>query len=65
MVTTTSQQLEQGYDKIARWCALEFRQFVRDALLEVTPLMVEAVKWLRKKPELLRCVYQRPSFSHS
>ena len=26
---------------------------MRDALLEVTPLMVHAVKWLRKKPELL------------
>ena len=53
IVTTTSQQLEQGYDKIARWCTLGFRQFVRDAVLEVTPLMVHAVKWLHKKSELL------------
>ena len=54
IIATTSHQLEQGYDKIARWCALEFRQFVRHALLEVSPFMAEAVNWLRKKPDLLR-----------
>lgn len=54
IIATSSQQLEQGYDKLARWCSLEFRQFVRDTLLEVTPAMGEAIKWLRKKPELLR-----------
>ncbi|EJD05807.1 oligomeric complex COG6 [Fomitiporia mediterranea MF3/22] len=53
IIAATSRQLEEGYDKLARWCSLEFRQFVRDALLEVTPLMVEAIRWLRKKPELL------------
>ncbi|KAI5122053.1 hypothetical protein M0805_006037 [Coniferiporia weirii] len=53
IITTASQQLEQGYDKLARWCSLEFRQFVGDTLLEVSPLMGEAVKWLKKKPELL------------
>lgn len=53
IISTTSHQLEQGYDKIARWCSLEFRQFVRDAQLEVSPLMREAVKWLRNRPELL------------
>ena len=53
IIANTSHQLEEGYDKLARWCSLEFRQYVRDALLEVTPLMTEAVRWLRKKPELL------------
>ncbi|THH11854.1 hypothetical protein EW145_g400 [Phellinidium pouzarii] len=53
IITTASQQIEQGYDKLTRWCSLEFRQFVKDALLEVTPIMREAIKWLRKKPELL------------
>ena len=56
IIAATSRQLEEGYDKLTRWCSLEFRQFVRDALLEVTPLLVEAVRWLRKKPELLTYV---------
>lgn len=54
VTTTATQQLEQGYDKLARWCSLQFRHFVRDALLEVTPLLSEAVRWLKKRPELLR-----------
>ncbi|KAL5511670.1 COG6 [Sanghuangporus vaninii] len=53
IIAATSRQLEEGYDKLTRWCSLEFRQFVRDALLEVTSLLIEAVRWLRKKPELL------------
>lgn len=56
VIATTSQQLEQGFDKIARWCSLEFRQFVRDVPLEVNTIMTEAVRWLWKRPELLKFV---------
>ncbi|TDL27340.1 oligomeric complex COG6 [Rickenella mellea] len=53
IMSTTSQQLEQGFDKISRWCSLEFRSLGRDAQLEVGSTMREAIRWLRKRPELL------------
>ena len=53
ILTTTSGYLEQAYDKIFRWCSFEFRQMGRDALLEVDPSMREAVRRLRRRPELL------------
>lgn len=47
---STSSYLEQGYDKITRWCAYEFRQLGQ---LEVSSIMRESVNRLRKRPELL------------
>ncbi len=54
LVSLTSQYLEEGYEKISRWCSLEFRQLGRHAQLEVSPVMQDAVRWLQKRPELLR-----------
>ncbi|KAF5378347.1 hypothetical protein D9615_008765 [Tricholomella constricta] len=53
IMASTSSNLEQGYEKIFRWCSHEFRQMGRDLHLEVTATMREAVKRLRKRPELL------------
>ncbi|KAH9852707.1 oligomeric complex COG6 [Lenzites betulinus] len=53
ILAATAGQLEQAYDKIFRWCCFEFRQMGRDASLDVTPTMREAVKRLRERPELL------------
>lgn len=53
IISTTAHQLEQGYDKLSRWCSSEFRQYVRDAQLEVGPLMREVIRWLKNRSELL------------
>ncbi|KAK0502969.1 oligomeric complex COG6 [Armillaria luteobubalina] len=53
IMSSTLSYLEQGYEKIARWCSYEFRQIGRDAHLEVTPTMREAVRRLRQRQELL------------
>jgi conserved oligomeric Golgi complex subunit 6 len=53
IVTATSGYLEQAYEKIFRWCSFEFRQMGRDASIEVHSYMREAVRRLRKRPELL------------
>lgn len=53
-MATTATYLEQGYDKMARWCANEFRQMGRDAQLDVSGILREAVQRLRQRPELLR-----------
>ncbi|KIY63425.1 oligomeric complex COG6 [Cylindrobasidium torrendii FP15055 ss-10] len=50
IMAATSQYLEQGYDKISRWCAFEFRQLSQ---LEVSATMRESIQRLRKRPELL------------
>lgn len=57
IMITTSQELEQGYEKIANWCSLEFRRLGRDAQLEVGSIMREAIRWLRKRSELLKYVF--------
>lgn len=49
-MASTSSYLEQGYEKIARWCNYEFRQLSQ---LEVSTTMRESVNRLRKRPELL------------
>lgn len=56
IMASTSSYLEQGYDKISRWCSYEFRQIGRDSQMEVSSIMREAVRRLRKRPELLTCV---------
>ncbi|KAJ3755564.1 oligomeric complex COG6 [Lentinula raphanica] len=53
IMASTASQLEQGYEKILRWCSYEFRQIGRDSQLEVNTIMREAVRRLRKRPELL------------
>ncbi|KIK63403.1 hypothetical protein GYMLUDRAFT_197030 [Collybiopsis luxurians FD-317 M1] len=53
IMASTASQLEQGYEKILRWCSYEFRQIGRDSQLEVSTTMREAVRRLRKRPELL------------
>ncbi|KAF8163792.1 oligomeric complex COG6-domain-containing protein [Crassisporium funariophilum] len=53
IMASTSSNLEQGYEKILRYCSNEYRQVGRDSQLEVSPDMREAVLRLRKRPELL------------
>ncbi|KAG8970571.1 Golgi transport complex subunit 6 [Tulasnella sp. 419] len=53
IMSLTSSLMDQAYHKIARWCSFEFRQMGRDSQLEVGPIMREAVKRLRQRPELL------------
>ncbi|KAG6845272.1 hypothetical protein H0H87_011681 [Tephrocybe sp. NHM501043] len=53
IMASTSSLLEQGYEKIVRWCSREFLQKGRELHLEITPTMREAIKRLRKRPELL------------
>uniref|UniRef100_A0A8H7Y3X8 Conserved oligomeric Golgi complex subunit 6 n=1 Tax=Psilocybe cubensis TaxID=181762 RepID=A0A8H7Y3X8_PSICU len=53
IMASTSSNLEQGYEKILRYCSNEFRQVGRDSQLEVNSEMREAVNRLRKRPELL------------
>ncbi|KAF8518194.1 oligomeric complex COG6 [Gautieria morchelliformis] len=53
IMSLTSSLLEQGYQKIFRWCSFEFRQLGKDAQLDVGSVMKEAVRRLRRQPELL------------
>ncbi|KAH7924764.1 oligomeric complex COG6 [Leucogyrophana mollusca] len=53
IMASTSSYLEQGYEKIYRYCSFEFRQMGRDVHLEVSPIMREAIRRLRQRPELL------------
>jgi hypothetical protein len=53
IMAMTSSLLEQGYDKMARWCSSEFRQMGRDIQLEVSSALRESVRRLRERPELL------------
>lgn len=52
-MSLTSSLLEQAYQKIFRWCSFEFRQLGKDAQLEVGFVMKEAVRRLKRQPELL------------
>ena len=53
IMSSTSSNLEQAYEKIFRWCSFEFRQMGRDVQVEVSPTMREAVSRLRQRQELL------------
>ena len=55
-MASTSSNLEQGYEKLLRYCSNEFRQIGRDFQLEVSNGLREAVVRLRKRPELLTSV---------
>ncbi|GBE81891.1 Conserved oligomeric Golgi complex subunit 6 [Sparassis crispa] len=53
IMAATATYLEQAHEKVFRWCCSEFRHMGRDAQLEVSPVMREAVRRLRQRPELL------------
>ncbi|KAG9015159.1 Golgi transport complex subunit 6 [Tulasnella sp. JGI-2019a] len=53
VMSLTSSLLDQGFQKLTRWCSFEFRQMGRDANLEVDDVMREAVRRLRQRTELL------------
>ena len=55
-MAVTSAHLEKACDKLLRWCSVEFRGMGRDASLEVSEELSEAVRRLRLRPELLSCV---------
>ena len=52
-MAATAQYLEKAYDKLFKFCSLEFRNLGRDAVLEVGTNLREGVKRLRQRPELL------------
>lgn len=54
IMSSTSSNLEQAYEKIFRWCSFEFRQMGREVQAEVSPTMHEAITRLRQRQELLR-----------
>ena len=64
-MASTSSNLEQGYEKLLRYCSNEFRQIGRDSQLEVTHGLREAVVRLRKRPELLTLVVLISHISNS
>ena len=51
-MASTSSNLEQGYDKLLRYCSNEFRHIGRDSQLEVNHELRESVVRLRKRREL-------------
>jgi hypothetical protein len=55
-MASTSSNLEQGYQKLLRYCSNEFRHIGRDSHLEVSLELRESVARLRKRPELLTLV---------
>ena len=55
-MASTSSNLEQGYEKLVRYCSNEFRHIGRDSQLEVNEELRESVVRLRKRPELLTLV---------
>lgn len=56
-MNVTSSLLDQGYQKIHRWCSTEFRQLGKDAHLEVDSLMKEGMKRLKHQSELFVYVF--------
>lgn len=53
IMAATADQLEAAYDKIHRWCEFEFRKYTRDASLEVSSIMQEAVRRLGDRERML------------
>ena len=53
IMAMTSDLLDQGFQKLTRWCSFEFRQLGRDTQLEVDNVLRETVRRLRLQPELL------------
>ncbi|KAJ4463724.1 oligomeric Golgi complex subunit 6 [Lentinula lateritia] len=63
-MASTASQLEQGYEKIFRWCSYEFRQVGYDSQVEVSMIMREGVRRLRKRPDLLNELLAALSLTH-
>lgn len=57
-MASTGVQMEAGYTKIHRWLEFQFRQMTRDAQLEVSGVMREAVRRLGQRPGMLKWVVQ-------
>jgi hypothetical protein len=55
-IMTAISYLEHGYEKLSRWTSSEFRRIGHEMLIEVTLTSQEAIRRLRKHPELLTCV---------
>ncbi|KAI0253558.1 oligomeric Golgi complex subunit 6 [Lactifluus subvellereus] len=53
IMAVTSTRLDKASDKLFKWCRSEFRSMGRDASLEVSEELSEAVRRLRLRPELL------------
>lgn len=53
IMASTSSHLEQGYEKISRWCSHVFQAMSRDMHVDISQTMREAIRRLRKRPELL------------
>lgn len=51
-MAATGTQTEAGYAKIFRWLEFQFRQMTREAQLEVSPAMQEAMKRLAQRPAM-------------
>ncbi|CAK9785326.1 uncharacterized protein COLE_06649 [Cutaneotrichosporon oleaginosum] len=54
IMAITGTQMEAGYAKLHRWLEFAFRQMTREAHLEVSPAMREAVKRLTTRPAQLK-----------
>jgi conserved oligomeric Golgi complex subunit 6 len=63
-MAVTSSHLEKACDKLFRWCRSEFRSMGREASLEVSDELSEAVRRLRSRPELLAYAISSTSLSH-
>ncbi|KAJ9125577.1 hypothetical protein QFC22_000539 [Naganishia vaughanmartiniae] len=53
VMATTTEHLEDAYEKLHRWAMFEFRKVARGEQVEVSPVMREAVKRLRERRDLL------------
>jgi len=64
IMAATGEQMEAGYKKIYKWCQFEFRQFIKEGHLEVSPVLKEVVRRLRSRLVMLQWVLF-PTFSRS
>ncbi|KAJ9109232.1 hypothetical protein QFC21_000561 [Naganishia friedmannii] len=53
IMATTTEHLEDAYEKLHRWAMFEFRKVARGEQVEVSPVMRETVKRLRERRDLL------------
>lgn len=57
IMEATSHYLETGYQKIFRWCSFQVRGYTKDAVVEVSGTVREAMKRLKNRPDLFKSVY--------
>lgn len=53
VMATTTEHMEDAYEKLHRWVMFDFRTYSRDAQLEVSDVTRQAVKRLRERRDLL------------